>query len=78
MQAALALAREGVSVGEVPVGALVVHDGLVIGASGNRTVSDMNPTAHFALMAIREAAAALGRWRLNGCTLYVTLEPCSM
>lgn len=78
MQAALALAREGVSVGEVPVGALVVHDGHVIGASGNRTVRDQDPTAHAEVVALRQAAAALGRWRLNGCTLYVTLEPCAM
>lgn len=75
---ALALAREGVGVGEVPVGALVVHEGLVVGASGNRTVRDQDPTAHAEIVALRQASAALGRWRLNGCTLYVTLEPCAM
>ncbi len=75
---ALALAREGVAVGEVPVGALVVHEGLVVGASGNRTARDQDPTAHAEIVALRQASAALGRWRLNGCTLYVTLEPCAM
>ena len=75
---ALAHAREGVAVGEVPVGSLVVHEGLVVGASGNRTVRDQDPTAHAEIVALRQAAAALGRWRLNGCTLYVTLEPCAM
>lgn len=75
---ALALAREGVAVGEVPVGALVVHEGQVVGASGNRTVRDQDPTAHAEIVALRLAAAALGRWRLNDCTLYVTLEPCAM
>lgn len=75
---ALALAREGIAVGEVPVGALVVHAGLVVGASGNRTVRDQDPTAHAEIVALRQASAALGRWRLSGCTLYVTLEPCAM
>lgn len=75
---ALALAREGIAVGEVPVGALVVHEGFVVGASGNRTVRDQDPTAHAEIVALRQASAALGRWRLNGCTLYVTLEPCAM
>lgn len=78
MQDALALAREGVSAGEVPVGAIVVHDGVVIGASGNRTVRDQDPTAHAEIVALRQASQALGRWRLAGCTLYVTLEPCAM
>lgn len=78
MRDALALAREGVAAGEVPVGALVVHAGLVVGASGNRTVRDQDPTAHAEIVALRQASAALGRWRLNGCTLYVTLEPCAM
>lgn len=78
MLAALALAREGEGAGEVPVGALVVHEGRVVGASGNRTVRDQDPTAHAEIVALRQAAAALGRWRLNGCTLYVTLEPCAM
>ena len=78
MQDALALAREGVTAGEVPVGAIVVHDGVVIGASGNRTVRDQDPTAHAEIVALRQASQALGRWRLAGCTLVVTLEPCAM
>lgn len=78
MQAALAFAREAAAGGDVPVGAVVVHDGRVIGASGNRTLRDQDPTAHAEIVALREAAAALGSWRLTGCTLYVTLEPCAM
>ncbi|GMV10083.1 MAG: tRNA-specific adenosine deaminase [Gemmatimonadota bacterium] len=78
MQAALALARDAAAAGDVPVGAVVVHDGRVIGASGNRTLRDQDPTAHAEIVALRQAAAALGSWRLAGCTLYVTLEPCAM
>ena len=78
MQAALAFAREAAAGGDVPVGAVVVHDGRVIGASGNRTLRDQDPTAHAEIVALRQAAAALGSWRLTGCTLYVTLEPCAM
>lgn len=78
MQAALALARDAAAAGDVPVGAVVVHDGRVIGASGNRTLRDQDPTAHAEVVALRQAAAALGSWRLAGCTLYVTLEPCAM
>jgi tRNA(adenine34) deaminase len=78
MREALTLAREAASSGDVPVGAVVVHDGVVIGRGANRTMRDQDPTAHAELLAIREAAAVLGRWRLDDCTLYVTLEPCAM
>jgi tRNA(adenine34) deaminase len=65
--------------GEVPVGAVVVApDGVVLGRSGNRRERDGDPTAHAEVVALRAAAARLGRWRLDGCTLYVTLEPCAM
>lgn len=78
MAAAIALARDAAAAGDVPVGALVVHDGRVIGASANRTLRDQDPTAHAEIVALRQAAATLGSWRLAGCTLYVTLEPCAM
>ena len=68
----------GAAAGEVPVGAVVVRDGEVIARAANRTVRDQDPTAHAELLAIRAASAALGRWRLDDCTLYVTLEPCAM
>lgn len=64
--------------GEVPVGALVLRDGVVIAAAGNRTLQDKDPTAHAEILAIREAAGILGSERLIGCDLYVTLEPCAM
>ncbi len=64
--------------GDVPVGALVVSGDLVVARAANRTVRDQDPTAHAEVLALRAAAAALGRWRLAGCTLYVTLEPCAM
>jgi tRNA(adenine34) deaminase len=60
------------------VGALVVRSGEVIGRGANRTVRDQDPTAHAEILAIREAAEALGSWRLDGCELFVTLEPCAM
>lgn len=75
---ALELAREAASEGDVPVGALVVRDGVVIGAGANRTERDADPTAHAEMLAIRAAAESLGTPRLTGCTLYVTLEPCAM
>jgi len=78
MQEALTLARAAADAGEVPVGALVVHDGVVIARGANRTLRDQDPTAHAEVVALRAAASALGRWRLAGCTLYVTLEPCAM
>ena len=78
MAMALGLAVEASAAGDVPVGALVLKNGEVIGRGGNRTVRDQDPTAHAEILAIREAAAALGSWRLEGCELVVTLEPCAM
>ncbi len=64
--------------GEVPVGAIVVHQGQIIGRGQNRAVRDSDPTAHAEIVALREAGRALGNYRLEGCDLYVTLEPCAM
>jgi len=75
---ALDLAREAVKRNEVPIGAVVVRDGSIIAAAANRTVRDQDPTGHAELLAIREASSKLERWRLDDCTLYVTLEPCAM
>ena len=78
MQGALGEARLAAEAGEVPIGAVVVHDGEIIAAGQNRVLRDVDPTAHAEIVALRAAAAALGNYRLNGCTLYVTLEPCAM
>jgi tRNA(adenine34) deaminase len=78
MSRALELAIEASQQGDVPVGALVVRNGTFIGRASNRTVRDQDPTAHAEILAIREAAASLGSWRLEGCELFVTLEPCAM
>jgi tRNA(adenine34) deaminase len=78
MLEALALAREGAAAGEVPVGAIALHGGRVVGRGRNRREADRDPTAHAEMQALREAAAELGRWRLSGVTLVVTLEPCAM
>jgi tRNA(adenine34) deaminase len=78
MTVALTEARTAASFGDVPVGAVVVRDGEAIARAANRTVRDQDPTAHAELLAIRAASATLGRWRLDDCTLYVTLEPCAM
>lgn len=79
MQIALAQARQALVSQDVPVGAAVVNrDGVVIGTGRNRREADGDPTAHAEMLAIREAAVALGQWRLEGCTLVVTLEPCLM
>lgn len=78
MRAALALAAEAGVAGDVPVGAVVVRDGVIIGRGNNRTVRDQDPTAHAEMFALREAARVTGDWRLQGCTLYATLEPCAM
>jgi tRNA(adenine34) deaminase len=75
---ALDLAREAGRRNEVPVGAIVVRDGSIVAGAANRTVRDQDATAHAELLAIREASARLDRWRLDDCTLYVTLEPCAM
>ena len=78
MSLALTQARLAEQEGDVPVGALVVKGTDVIARAENRTVRQQDPTAHAEVLAIREAAAALKSWRLEGCTLYVTLEPCAM
>ena len=78
MEAALEEARKAMAMGEVPVGAVIVKDGRILGRGHNLTESTKDPTAHAELIAIREAAAALGGWRLIGCTMFVTVEPCSM
>lgn len=75
---ALDLAREALKRNEVPVGAVVVRDGSILAAATNRTIRDQDPTAHAEVLAIREAASKLDTWRLDQCTLYVTLEPCAM
>ena len=78
MREALALAAAAAAAGEVPVGAVVVKDGRIIGRGFNRPITSADPTAHAEIVALREAAAALGNYRLPGCQLYVTLEPCAM
>lgn len=78
MRDALRAARRALSHGDVPVGAAVVKDGLVIARGRNTRERDGDPTAHAEIVAIRRAAKKLGSWRLSGCTLYVTLEPCAM
>lgn len=78
MQQALLLAREAAAYDEVPVGAVVVQDGVVIGCGFNQPISRHDPSAHAEIMALRDAAARLGNYRLPGCTLYITLEPCVM
>lgn len=78
MDLALREARKAAEAGEVPVGAVVVHEGHVIGRGHNQTMGLQDPTAHAEILAITAAANALGSWRLEGCTLYATLEPCAM
>ncbi|KQT37868.1 tRNA adenosine(34) deaminase TadA [Methylophilus sp. Leaf414] len=78
MRMAIALAEEAASLGEVPVGAIVVKNGEVIGRGRNAPISLNDPTAHAEIQAMREAAKHLGNYRLVDCTLYVTLEPCAM
>lgn len=78
MRIAIALANEAASLGEVPVGAIVVKDSQIIGKGRNAPISLNDPTAHAEIQAMREAAQHLGNYRLVGCTLYVTLEPCAM
>jgi tRNA(adenine34) deaminase len=78
MREALALAAQAASAGEVPVGAVVVKEGSIIGRGYNRPISAADPTAHAEIVALREAASAEGNYRLPGCELYVTLEPCAM
>lgn len=78
MRAALAEAELAGEAGEVPIGAVVVCDGRVVARGRNRRETDADPTAHAEMIAVRGAADALGRWRLSGCTVYVTIEPCPM
>lgn len=78
MRLALDEAQRAAAVGEVPVGALIVSDGSVIASAHNQRETLLDPTAHAEMIAITQAAAALGSWRLAECTLYVTLEPCPM
>jgi tRNA(adenine34) deaminase len=78
MHEALRLALQASLQGEVPVGAVVVKDGAIVGRGYNAPISSRDPTAHAEVRALREAAAALANYRLSGCTLYVTLEPCAM
>jgi tRNA(adenine34) deaminase len=78
MREALELAERAATLGEVPVGAVVVKDGVVIGRGCNQPVSTHDPTAHAEVVAMRDAAVKIGNYRLVGCELYVTLEPCAM
>ena len=78
MRIALEEARAAAAEGEIPVGAVIVKDGEVIAQAHNRRENDHDPTAHAEVLCMRRAALALGDWRLRGCTLYVTLEPCPM
>ena len=78
MREALKEAAKAAAAGEVPIGAVVVKDGRIIGRGHNVTRTKADPTGHAEMEAIREAAAALGGWRLTGCDMYVTVEPCAM
>jgi tRNA(adenine34) deaminase len=78
MQEALAEARRAAEIGEVPIGAVIVLRGEIIGRGHNRREIDRDPLAHAEILAIRQAARAVGGWRLGGCAMFVTLEPCAM
>lgn len=78
MGAAVVEAKKAAESGEVPIGAVVVHEGQIIARGQNRVIRDNDPTAHAEIVALRSAASTNGNYRLNGCTLYVTLEPCAM
>ncbi|MES2504028.1 MAG: tRNA adenosine(34) deaminase TadA [Myxococcota bacterium] len=78
MREALELAKQAAEIGEVPIGAVVVLEDRLVGKGMNRREIDANPLAHAEVLAIADAAENLGRWRLSGCTLYVTVEPCPM
>src|SRR5690349_13474647 len=78
MRAALAEAEKALQFADVPIGAVAVHDGVIIGAGYNRREADQDPTAHAEMIAIRQAAQVVGHWRLENVTLYCTLEPCAM
>ena len=78
MDYALEEARKALEKGEIPVGAIIVRNGIIIGKGYNQKESNNDPTAHAEIMAIKEACATIGDWRLNGSEIYVTLEPCPM
>jgi tRNA(adenine34) deaminase len=78
MQEALAEAKAAAAHDDVPIGAVIVYEGALMARGHNRREADQDPTAHAEMLALRQAAATLGTWRLEGCTLYVTLEPCTM
>jgi tRNA(adenine34) deaminase len=78
IDAALSEARLAAEAGEVPIGAVIVHNSAIIATGQNRVLRDQDPTAHAEIIAMRVAAATLGNYRLLGCTLYATLEPCAM
>lgn len=78
MRAALSLARQAEAAGEVPVGAVIVHDGRIVGSGFNQPISSGDPTAHAEILALRQAASALNNYRLEDTTIYCTLEPCVM
>jgi tRNA(adenine34) deaminase len=78
MREALRAAQRALEAGEVPVGAVVVHDGKIVGHGSNRNIVDSDPTAHAEVVALREAGAAIGNHRLGDCDLFVTIEPCPM
>jgi tRNA(adenine34) deaminase len=78
MRLALGEAQEAAAAGEVPVGAVIVCGGELLASAGNRTVAAQDASAHAEMLVMRSASESLGAWRLSGCTLYVTLEPCAM
>jgi len=78
MEEALRAAQRALEAGEVPVGAVVVRNGQIVGRGWNRNITDSDPTAHAEVIALREAAATVGNHRLEGCELFVTIEPCAM
>ncbi len=78
MREAIAEAVKAEAAGDIPVGAIVVRDGVIIARAGNARMLTDDPTAHAEVLVLREAAKVVGNWRLEGCTLYVTLEPCTM
>jgi tRNA(adenine34) deaminase len=78
MEEALRMAQRALESGEVPVGAVVVQNGVVIGRGWNRSITDNDPTAHAEVIALRDAGIAIGNYRLTGCEIFVTIEPCAM
>jgi tRNA(adenine34) deaminase len=78
MQEALRSAQRALDIGEVPVGAVVVHEGKIVGRGFNRNLADSDPTGHAEIVALREAGSTLGNHRLTNCDLFVTIEPCAM